>query len=79
MGYYFKSPDPITKKIYVEKFHLLELGESHDSYAGRNNDIFEDDVTRRPPVEYGHMFCYFIERPGLYTRRQLMQWKNLEA
>ena len=37
------------------------------------------DTTRLPPVEYGHVFCYFIERPGLYTRRQLMQWKNLDA
>ena len=32
-----------------------------------------------PPVEYGHIFCYFIERPGVYTRQQLLQWKSMDA
>ena len=36
-------------------------------------------MTKWPSVEYGHIFCYFVERPGVYTRRQLMQWKSLEA
>ena len=35
-------------------------------------------MTKWPPVEYGHIF-YYIERPGVYTRRQLLQWKSLEA
>ena len=36
-------------------------------------------MTKWPPIEYGHIFCYYIERPGLYTRRELMQWKSLDA
>ena len=76
---YFKGLDPITKKRYAEKLRLLDLAESDDPYAERNNDKFEDDMSRWPTVEYGHIFCYFIERPGLYTQHQLMQWKSLDA
>ena len=78
MSEYLKSLDPIAKKRYIERLHLLDLDESDDPYA-KNEDKLEDDVTKWPPVEYGHIFCYFIERPGLYTRRQLMQWKSLDA
>ena len=42
-------------------------------------DRFEDDMKKWPPIEYGHIFCYFIERPGVFTRQELMQWKSLEA
>ena len=79
MSDYFKGLDPIAKKKYAEKLRLLDFAESDDPYAERNDDKFEDDMTRWPPVEYGHIFCYFIELPGLYTRRQLMQWKSLDA
>ena len=79
MSDYYKSIDPIATKRYIEKLHLLDLAESKDPYAERSNDKFEDDMTRWPPVEYGHIFCYFIERPGLYTPRQLMQWKSPDA
>ena len=32
-----------------------------------------------PPVEYGHIFCYCIQRPGVYTQQELMQLKSLGA
>lgn len=32
-----------------------------------------------PGVEYGHIYCYFIERPGVYTHKELQQWKSLDA
>lgn len=28
---------------------------------------------------YGHIFCYFVERPGVFTKQELMQSKSLEA
>ena len=30
-------------------------------------------------MEYGHIFAYFIRRPGLYTQEQLISWKQLDA
>ena len=28
---------------------------------------------------HGHFFCYFVDRPGVYTRYQMLQWKQLDA
>ncbi len=58
---------------------LLGLSENEDPYSSKNSMNFVDDMTKWPPVEYGHIFCYFIQRPGVYTRRQLLQWKSLES
>ena len=40
---------------------------------------FQDDMTKWPRAEFDHIFCYFIEHPGVYTRQQLMQWKSLDG
>ena len=39
--------------------------------------MFVESVTLWPTVEYGHIFCYFVERPGVFTTKGLM--KCLEA
>ena len=73
---YCKGLDPVSKKRYLEK---LKLSEDGDPYAPDNATKFMDDMSKWPPVEFGHIFCYNIECPGVYTRCQLMQWKSLEA
>ena len=60
----------------MSKLQLLGLDESNDPYISR--EVF-DDISLWPPIEYGHIFCYFIERPGVYTKEELLQWKSLEA
>ena len=77
MSDYFTSLDPVARKRYVERLNLLGLDQSGDPYANSNSGKFANDMTKWPPVEFGHVFFYFIERPGLYTRRQL--WKSLDA
>ena len=32
-----------------------------------------------PPMEYPHIFCYFVEHPGVYMQQELMQWTSLKA
>ena len=32
-----------------------------------------------PQVEYGNIFKYFIEQPGVFTQEQLLSWKQLES
>ena len=44
-----------------------------------NDHRFSDDMTLWPRIEYGHIFGYFINRPGTYTQKQLLSWKQLEA
>jgi hypothetical protein len=53
----------------------LNLTEKDDPYLKDNEPNFLDDMTRWPQVEYSH---FFGERPGVYTKRQLMNWKSLE-
>ena len=38
-----------------------------------------ESMILRPTVEYGHIFCYFVEQPGVFTKKELMNWKSLEA
>ena len=38
-----------------------------------------ESVTLWPTVEYGHISFYFVERPGVFTTKGLMNWKCLEA
>ena len=79
MSHYYRSLDAVAQKRYLEKLKLLNLTEKDDPYLKDNEPNFLDDMTRWPQVEYGHFFCYYIERPGVYTRWQLMNWKSLEA
>ena len=76
---YFKALAPIAQRRYIAKLQLLDLAEEDDPYAQQNSGKFVDDMSKWPAVEYGNILCYYIERPGVYTRRHLMQWKSLEA
>ena len=49
-----------------------------DPYSPEN-DGFRSDMTNWPKIEYGHIFAYFIVRPGTYTQEELLSWKQLEA
>ena len=68
--------DSVAQKRHREKLSLLCLNEDEDPYQSMS---FVDDMTLWPPVSYGDIFCYFIDRPGIYTRQQLLQWRSLEA
>ena len=71
--------DPVAKTRYFSKIQLVGLTASEDPYEMWKEGKFEEDMTLWPPVEYGHIFCYFVERPGTFTKKQLLQWKSIEA
>lgn len=79
MSTYFESLDSVARARYLKKMEVLGLPVDDDPYLDGNCDKFVDDLTLWPPSEYGHIFCYFIERPVVYNQQQLMQWKSLEA
>lgn len=79
MSEYFQALDAVSKKRYLDKLSILFLSEKDDPYASSNSERFEMDMSLWPPVEFGHIFCYFIERPRVYTSKQLLQWKQLDA
>ena len=71
MSEYYKTLPPVAKDRYLDKLSLMSVKEGDDPYA--NDWRFVDDMTLWPPVEYGHIFCYFIQRPGVYTQQQEAQ------
>ena len=79
MSSYFNSLDPIARERYEEKLQLLGLSTLEDPYELWNMGKFVESMSLWPPVEYGHIFCYFVEQPGVFTRSELMHWKSLEA
>ena len=79
MSDYFKNLDPAASNRYLAKLRILGLGTNDDPFAASNAANFVDDMKLWPHVEYPHIYCYFIERPGVYTREQLKQWKSLDG
>ena len=71
--------DAKAYRKYMKKLSLLELGEKSDPFVNDNNVRFSDDLSKWPPVEYGHIYGYFIKRPGSYTEEELLAWKSLNA
>ncbi len=75
MSEYCKSLEGVAKQRYTKKINLLGLQEEDEPYSERSLLKFIDDLTLWPPVEYGHIFCYFVHN----TKQELMQWKSLQA
>ena len=75
MSDYYKALD--QREMY-RKLSLLNLKEEDDPYLPSNGATFVDDMSKWPAVEFGNIFCYYIERPGIYTGEQLLQWKSLD-
>ena len=72
MSEYFKSLDPAATDRYVARLQLLGIAKADDPFAPWNVMKFVDNMKLWPRVEYPHIFCYFMGRPGvrpgLYTR-----------
>ena len=67
------------RERYKQKLESVRLTLSDDPFMKDNHHRFSDDMTLWPRIEYGHIFGYFINRPGTYTQEQLLSWKQLEA
>ena len=49
-----------------------------DSY-GITEDLWLDDVTKWPSVEFGDLYTYLIVTKGPFTKEKLKAYKSLEA
>jgi len=77
MSEYFDSLKDDDKERYEAKLNAIGLQLEKDPYRGECD--YEADMTSWPLVEYGHIFAYFIARPGVYTFEQLLSWKQLDG
>ena len=66
---YIRSLSPVAKERYVAKLAMMGLAEREDPYS--NTSRFIDDMTSWPPVEYGHIYGYFIQRTAATTVEKL--------
>lgn len=50
-----------------------------EPYLPENGGKFVSEMATWPQIKYGHIFTYFISRPGELTQEQLLSWKQLDA
>ena len=79
MASYFEGLNAKGKEHYKAKLEAVSLTISEDPYLRCNAARFFSDMSQWPKIEYGHIFTYFISRPGTYTQEQLLSWKQLDA
>lgn len=76
---YVASLDVQAKRRYLEKLSCVGLSMSDDPYLSCNECKYVNDMTTWPRIEYGHIFGYFVRRPGVYTQEELLSWKQMDA
>ena len=42
-------------------------------------ELWINDVSRWPPIEFPHVYTYLIDTPGEFTREKLKAFKSLQA
>ena len=60
---YFDSLDDAGRQRYLDKLFMLSLSVENDPYAATNSKTFVKDMSLWPPGEFGHILCFFIDRP----------------
>ena len=60
---YFDSLDDAGRQRYLDKLFLLSLSVKNDTYAAINSKTFVRDMSLWPPVKFGQILCFFIDRP----------------
>ena len=76
---YYSGLEAPAKRRYSEKLSSVGLSIQDDPFLERNKLKFYDNMASWPRIEYGHIFAYFISKPGVYTQEQLVSWKQLDA
>lgn len=79
MSSYFDTLDRQGKDRYQRKLEVVGLSLKDDPFTAGTSEKWRSDMVNWPKIEYGHIFAYFISRPGTYTQEQLLSWKQLEA
>lgn len=74
---YLSSADYLAQKRYSEK--LLVEGVSLPDPYGLGEEVWSNDMSLWPDLQYGDVYNYLIESKGQYTAQSLRAFKSLEA
>lgn len=81
-GKYLDGLPTVERDRYIRKLKCLHGGPGVDKYEDPyeiKEELWIDDVSKWPSVEFPALYVYFIETPGGYTRESLKAYKSLEA
>ena len=67
MSQYSESLGSIEKARCIAKLQAVSLTLELDPYSKQSGRNFETNMTIWPPLEYSHIFGYFITYLGFYT------------
>jgi len=76
MSSYCLNLDEISKERYTAKLRNLGL-QVFDPYV--EDGLWKDEVGEWPSLEFGAIYVYLIDSPGLFTREKLRAYRSLEA
>jgi len=65
-----------ARERYERKLKLVGLQQCPYALA---EEMWEDDVTKWPSIEFPDIVLYLIDTPGEYTREKLKCYKSLDA
>ena len=71
MSSYFDTLDRQGKDRYQRKLEVVGLSLKDDPFTAGTSEKWHSDMVNWPKIEYGHIFAYFISRPGTYMQEQL--------
>lgn len=74
---YYSSLDYLAQKRYSEKCQI-EGVTLPDPY-GVKDEVWSEDLSLCPDLQFGDIYTYLIETKGQYTRENLKAYKSLEA
>ena len=75
-SYNYRELDAEARKRYLEKLGVLGLEECPYEMAA---DLWQDDPTTWPTLEYPEVNTYLIDTPGVFTRESMKNRKSLEG
>ena len=73
----FNSLDYLAKRRYLEKLNID--GEDLPDPYSISDDLWMDDMTQWPDLQYGDVYSYLIDTKGAYTKETLKAYKSLDA
>jgi len=74
---YLSSVDYLTQKRYSEKLQIEGVSMPDPYELG--DEVWSDDMSLWPDLQYGDIYNYLIESKGQYTATSLKAFKSLEA
>ena len=68
-----------AKNRYAEKQMSVGLSIEDDPFLPKNSNRFANSLSNWPQTEFGLIFTSFLSRACVYTQKQLLSWKQMDA